>query len=196
MRPNYGSIVSLDGKKLVKIDEDTQYSYKYTGGTVRAPNGIRCAVFTDDSGKLYMQPWAVAGFFRRFGEKNIGAYLKNEQVIEMVKAYHLEHAKIQDLATKYNITENHCRDIVTGKAWRHITIGLIRQLHSGGHEAVVVSNKPAVKQKLSPAILPYVRRDIEVNKLSLAEVAAKYCISERHARRIASGQAWKQSDEQ
>lgn len=168
MRPTYGDIVSLDSTKLVKIDEDTQHSFRYTGNTVVAPGGVRCATFVGDDGTVYMQPWSMTARFRRRGEKNIGAFLKNEQVIEMVKLFVSGKEKIPALAAKYQITEDHCRDIVNGKSWRHITVGLIRQLRFGGGDmGTVVRNRPASRRKLSPSIVPFIRKDATVNRMKV-----------------------------
>lgn len=192
MRPKFGNMVSVDQSQLVKVDGDNCGQYKYTGNTVVATNGVRCATFADNNGKVYMQPWAIAGRFRRKGELNIHSSLKTDQVREMVRSFVLDKVDISTLAHKYNITEPHCKDIVTGHAWRHVTISLIHQLVNGNTAVpVVVSNKPKAKRKLSASLIPFIRKDKEVNKMTTKAIAKKYCISERHARRILVGEAWK-----
>lgn len=191
MRPNYGNIVSLDNKQLVTIDEDTQYNYKYTGQTVVATGGIRCATFVDDKGTVYMQPWSRAGFFKRKGEKNLMAQLNNNQVIEMVTSFYKDKAKVADLAIKYDITERHAYQIVSGHAWRHITLSLIRRFRTGASVPMVAANRPIGRRKLSATIVPFIRKDSTNNKMSVKQLAIKYCVSESQIRRILAGQAWR-----
>lgn len=192
MRPKFGDIVSVDNKQLVNIDDSNFSNYKYTGNTVVAENGVRCATFTDSKGLVYMQPWAIAGRFRRQGELNAGAFLKTDQVREMVRSFVLDKTDVPTLALKYNITESHCQNIVTGNSWRHVTINLIAQLRNGNLAlATVVYNKPKAKRKLSPSLIPFIRKDRTDQKMTTKALAKKYCVSERQIQRIVSGKAWK-----
>lgn len=189
MRPVYGEIVSLDNKNLIKVDEDNYTQFKYTGKTV-VENGVRCATFTNDKGEVYMQPWQLATKFRVKGEKNVGASLTTDQVREMVRSFILDKVDVQTLGVKYNITPRHVQEIVSGKSWRHVTIGLIYQLRKGNKNLpVVASNKPKSKCKLSAVLIPFIRKDKE-NKMTVAQLAVKYCVSRRQIQRILAGKAW------
>lgn len=192
MRPNFGDVVSVDNKKLVTIDEDNKNQYTYTGSTVVMGDGVRCATFTGPSGEVYAQPWAIAGMFRRQGQLNAGARLTNEQVREMVRAFVVDKTEIKSLATKYEITESHCENIVTGNSWRHITINYISQLKAGTVAPVLAAtNKPKGRNKLNPSIIPFILKDKKINKLPTKELSRKYCVSESQIRKIVAGKYWK-----
>ena len=192
MRPNRGIIVTLDNKSMVDVDDDNKFNYTYTGKTVVMGEGIRCATFSDGKGNVFAQPWSVAGYFRRKGQKNINARLNNEQVREMVRAFVLDKKPVEELAVKYDITKGHCQDIVSGNAWAHITRNLIFQLRQGNTKEVAVTvNKPKPRNKVSAALIPFIRRDKEVYKMATSAIAIKYCLSKRQTQRILAGQAWK-----
>lgn len=192
MRPNYGNVVSLDNKSLVKIDEDTKGNFQYTGTTVTMGDGVRCATFTNDKGEVFAQPWALAGMYRRKGEANLGSRLKNQQVRDMVKKFIIDKVSAKDLSVEYEISESHCEAMVTGNSWRHITVGLIHQLKNGNVAPVKVAvNKTRGRMKLSPTVIPFIIKDKVQMKLSTKDLAKKYCVSQRQIQRILSGKAWK-----
>jgi len=189
MTPNTGKLVSVDQKQLVEIDEDNKHNYKYSGNTV-VINDVRCATFTDTHGNVFAQPWQVAGIFRKKGEANINAHLKTNDVVDIVKSSIVNGKATKELAMKYNITPAYCRDIINGKAWKHITIALLNQLYNGTHKAamskppaVIATNNPKDKTKISQAIIPFLVKDKIVLKLSTKEIAKKYCLSERQVQR-------------
>jgi uncharacterized protein YggU (UPF0235/DUF167 family) len=193
MKPNFGKVVSLDNQRLVDVDDSNQSQYVYTGKTVVMGDGVRCATFINDKGDVFAQPWAISGKFRKPGELNAGSRLKNEQVREMVTLHVVGNVPVDVLAKKFDISKEHCQKIVSGQAWRHITVNLISHLRHAGSVGAVSSatNKPRAKNKLSPAIVPFLRKDHTVNKMTVALLAKKYCLSKSQVRKILAGKHWK-----
>jgi plasmid maintenance system antidote protein VapI len=184
MNPKATTIYNPDNKSYVSLSEDQVKDYSYTGQTEKV-GSVRCAVFTKD-GKKYYQPWDKLSFLRRRGENNISA--KNQSDVTY-----------NSLAEKYGVKPERISDIVNGRAWRHVTVGLIAQLRAGNKEVldscVSASNKQPRKKniKLNASLAKFIVRDHLLNKISIQDLANKFNLSESSVRRIVTGKAWKEA---
>jgi plasmid maintenance system antidote protein VapI len=200
MNPKATTIYNPDNKSYVSLSEDQVKDYSYTGQTEKV-GSVRCAVFTKD-GKKYYQPWDKLSFLRRRGENNISAKLTTAQVRAIVKeAYTKNQSDVtyNSLAEKYGVKPERISDIVNGRAWRHVTVGLIAQLRAGNKEVldscVSASNKQPRKKniKLNASLAKFIVRDHLLNKISIQDLANKFNLSESSVRRIVTGKAWKEA---
>jgi hypothetical protein len=179
-------------------NQDNIHDYKITGATQQV-GSVRCAVLKrDGDNRTYLKPWDQVSFLRRPGEQNIAAKLTTRQVRAIVKE---AYTKTQDETTfkamgeKYGVTANTISDIVHGKSWRHVTVGLIEQLKNGNKEVLesVVSASNDMKRKstkLNASIAKFMVRDHLLNKIPVKKLAEKYLVSESAARRVVTGKAW------
>lgn len=181
------------------IEQDNVRQYQITGKTEKVGN-IRCAVLKRDSdGKTYLKPWDQIANLRRPGENNISAKLKTAQVREIVKeAYTNPKSEVTfvSLAEKYGVQPETISNIVHGRAWRHVTRGLIQQLVNGNkavlENCVSASNDMKRKNtKLNPSMAKFIVRDYIINKIPIPKLADKYLLSISAIRRVVTGKSWK-----
>ncbi len=179
-------------------NQDNVHDYKITGETQRL-GSVRCAVLRKDGdSRTYLKPWDQVSFLRRPGEQNISAKLTTKQVRAIVKeAYTKTHDEttFKAMGEKYGVTAGTISDIVHGRAWRHVTVGLIQQLQNGNAEVLdsVVSASNDMKRKstkLNASIAKFMVRDHYLNKIPVKKLAEKYLVSESAARRVVTGKAW------
>lgn len=195
MNPVPGKILSAETNSHIEVSSETASNYNYTGKTEKV-GSIRCAVFKDANGKQYYQPWNDWRLYKR-GENNISAKLTTRQVRNMVKAYHVSKKTVEELAKHYSIEERTVISIVSGQSWKHVTVGLIQQYKVGNvnviEKAIVVTNSPKRKTKISAAIAKFIVRDYYLNNIKINVLTTKYCLSKSSIRRVLSGKAWKET---
>lgn len=132
------------------------------------------------------------------GEANLFAKLKTDQVRQIVTDAYTktrDETTFAKMAETYGVSAGTISDIVHGKSWRHVTIGLIAQLRMGNKEVVnsciSASGKVTKKSnKLNEGLAKFIVRDHFLNKISVKKLATKFCVSDSTIRRIISGQAW------
>jgi len=194
MNPMPGKIFCKDTKKYRTVDRSKAKNYKYTGVTEKI-GSVRCAQF-EYNGELFLQPWNEARL-RKPGESNISAKLKTKQVRAIVRAVLVNKTPIKVLAEKYDVDPSTIRSIASGRSWRHVTIGYIKQIRAGNvnavEECVEASNRKKSSHKLSPGMARFIVRDHFINKIPVKALAAKFCVSVRSIQRIVKGDAWKET---
>ena len=130
-------VFCVDTKRY--INDDSINELTVTGQTQKL-GSVRCAVLRrEGDSRTYLKPWDTVAFLRRPGEQNISAKLKTKQVRQIVKdAYLKPHDEVTfaSMAEQYGVTAKTISDIVHGRAWRHVTVGLIAQLKSGNKEVL------------------------------------------------------------
>lgn len=60
------------------------------------------------------------------GEKNPRSLLKTDDVLRIKTLYTIEGYTQRKIADKYNISQTHVSDIISGKRWKHVTKGLVK----------------------------------------------------------------------
>lgn len=182
-------------------NQENILDYKITGET-QTLGTIRCAVLRKEGdSRTYLKPWDQISNLRIPGENNISAKLTTRQVRALVKeAFTKTHDETTfvSLGEKYGITAAHASDIANGRAWRHVTLGLIEQLKNGNKEVldsvISASNKlKRKKNKLSPSVAKFMVRDHYLNKISVDKLATKYMVSKTTAQRVVTGKVWKEA---
>lgn len=179
-------------------NQENVQDYKITGATQRL-GSIRCAVLRKEGdSRTYLKPWDQISNLRVPGEGNISAKLTTRQVRAIVKEAYTktrDETTFKELGEKYGVTASHISDIVHGRSWRHVTVGLIQQLQNGNVEVLdsVVSASNDMKRKttkLNGSIAKFMVRDHYLNKIPVKKLAEKYLVSESAARRVVTGKAW------
>lgn len=193
MNPLPGKIFCKETKRFRKVDRKKAKQYKYTGVTEKI-GSVRCAQF-ECNGELFLQPWNEAKL-RKPGESNISAKLTTKQVRAIVRSALLNKTQTKTLAERYDVNPSTIRDIVSGRSWRHVTIGYIKQIRAGNvdvvERCVEASNKKKSPHKLSPSMAKFIVRDHFINKVAVKDLAKKFCVSIRSIQRIIKGDAWKE----
>ena len=188
--------------------EDKQYinqvdvkKFKITGKTEKF-GSVRCAVLkVDGDNNTYLKPWEQIVNFHQPGEKNVSAKLTTKQVREIVKEVYTkthDETTFVALAKRYNVSPATISNIAHGRAWRHVTRGLIYQLVHHNKEVlescISASNEMKRKTtKLSPSLAKFIVRDHFLNKISRKKLADKYLMSEAAIRKVVTGKAWKET---
>jgi hypothetical protein len=179
-------------------NQDDISDYKVTGTSQRL-GSVSCAVLKKDGdNKTYLKPWDKVAFIKVPGENNISAKLTTRQVRALVKeAFTKTHDETTfvSLGKKYGISASHASDIANGRAWRHVTVGLIEQLKNGNEEVIgsVISASNDLKRKtnkLSPSVAKFMVREHYLNNINVKALSKKYLVSESTARRVVTGKAW------
>jgi hypothetical protein len=179
-------------------NQENVKDYHITGETRRL-GSVRCAVLRrDGDGRTYLKPWDQISNLRVPGEGNISAKLTTRLVRQIVKEAYTktrDETTFKAMGEKYGVTAGTISDIVHGRAWRHVTVGLIQQLQNGNQEVLdsVVSASNDMKRKttkLSGSIAKFMVRDHYLNKIPVKKLAEKYLVSESAARRVVTGKAW------
>jgi hypothetical protein len=172
--------------------------YKITGAT-QLLGSIRCAVLSKEGDdKTYLKPWDQITNLKVPGEGNINAKLTTRQVRAIVKEAYTktrDETTFKELGEKYGVNASHISDIVHGRSWRHVTVGLIQQFEKGNIEVLdsVVSASNDMKRKttkLNGSLAKFMVRDHYLNKIPVKKLAQKYLVSESSARRVVTGKAW------
>lgn len=199
MKPKAVKSFCPDTKRFIFLDEDQVENFDYVGKTEKV-GSVRCAVFKNKDGKALYQPWEKFSFLRRKGEKNINSKLKTYQVRQIVKDVYLKpqgEVTFKSIADRYGVTEETISDIAHGRAWYHVTVGLIAQLKAGNKTVldacITASNKEPRKKnvKLNASLAKFIVRDHMLNKISVKKLADKFNLSESSIRRIVTGKVWK-----
>lgn len=179
-------------------NQDNVKEYNVTGETQRL-GSVRCAVLKrEGDSQTYLKPWDQIANLRVPGEGNIGAKLTTRQVRAIVKAAYtktVDDTTFKEIGEKYGVTAGTISDIVHGRSWRHVTVGLIEQLKNGNQEVLdsVISASNDRKRKttkLNGSMAKFMVRDHYLNKIPVKTLAKKYLISETSARRVVTGKVW------
>lgn len=194
MNPIPGKIFCKGTSRYRTVDRKEAKQYKYTGVTEKVGT-VRCAQF-ECNGELFLQPWNDIRL-RKPGESNISAKLTTKQVRAIVRSYLVNKTPAKVLAERYSVNESTIRSIVSGRSWRHVTIGYIKQIKAGNVDAVEkcveASNRKKSPHKLSPSLAKFIVRDHFINKIPIKALATKFCVSVRSIQRIIKGDAWKET---
>jgi len=194
MNPMPGKIFCKETKRYRKLDSEETKQYKYTGVTEKIGT-VRCAQF-ECNGDIFLQPWNEARL-RKPGENNISAKLKTKQVRAIVRAVLVNKTSAKVLAERYNVDPSTIRSIASGRSWRHVTVGYIKQIIAGNidvvEECVEASNRKNSSHKLSPGMAKFIVRDHFINKVPVKALAKKFCVSVRSIQRIIKGDVWKEA---
>jgi hypothetical protein len=187
-KPVFGRAYKPFSTSMVSVNAETadQWFYKRLVMWRRQ----EYALFRNNKGEEIMQSLRAIRFVRcKPGEDNIMSKLSNVQSIAIYQRANKgePHAA---LAVEFGVSEGTISAIKNLRARASVTLQFLNGTTKKAIAAAAVVATRNKGKKLSPSIASFIRKDRDVNRLSVKQIAIKYCVSERTIQRIVKGEMY------
>ena len=184
-KPVFGRAYKPFSNNMIPVDEKTvdQWFFKKLVMWGRQ----EYALFRNNKGEEIMQSLRAIRFVRcKPGEDNIMSKLSNVQSIAIYQRANNGEPQAA-LAVEFGVSEQTISAIKNLRARASVTLQFLNGTTKKSIAAAAVVATRNKGKKLSPSIANFIRKDKEVNRLSVKQIAIKYCVSERTIQRIVKG---------
>lgn len=186
-RPVPGRVRLVRGGSMVIAPDDLD-NWRFVEIRQQLSQGF--AVFEKNNIRVYQSLAYIRKVRLKPGEDNISAKLTNAESFDiLVRANSGEKPK--DLAQEFNISTDYVRDIKNFKARIGTHLKMLNKLENPVNDAKTVVASALKNHKLSPGLASFIRKDRQVMRMSVKDLAKKYCVSTRTIQRILANQMYK-----
>lgn len=191
-KPVFGRAFKPFSTEMVDVTPETigQWTFKKL---VRWKRG-EFALFFNGKGEEIMQSLRAIRFVRlRPGEENYMSKLSNEQGLEIFRRANLGETS-QTLAKEFGVSERYVNDIKNVRTRISVTLDYLNGTTEKKEPAKAVVASRNKGKKLSPSMARFIHADSKVQKMTVKQIAKKYCVSERTIQRILKGDMYRGSN--
>lgn len=189
-RPIYGHAFKPFSSETVEVKKEDLDSWNFRRLVSWGRKSY--ALFHNSKNEQIMQSLAAIRFIRcKPGEENINAKLSNEQGIEVFQRA-MAGESHEDLAEEFDITTGTVSRIKNLRARTRVTLDFLNGNEKKAVKTAVIVAKRNKGKKLSLSLARMVRSDFAVQRISIKELAKKYCVSVRTIQRILKNEMYKE----
>jgi DNA-binding NarL/FixJ family response regulator len=189
-KPVYGRAFKPFSFNMVEVNPDTVDQWRFKKLVMWKRQEF--AMFTNSKGEEIMQSLRAIRFVRcKPGEENYMAKLSNAQGLEIFQRASKGESNAA-LASEFKVAESTVSAIKNLRTRTRVTL---EYLNGGTKKAETAKAVVATRNKghkLSPSMAIFIRRDKDVNRLTVKQIATKYCVTERTIQRIVKGEMYEE----
>lgn len=187
-KPVFGRAFKPFSLQMVEVTPETVDQWKFKK-TVRWKRN-EYALFINAKGEEIMQSLRAIRFIRlRPGEDNLMAKLSNEQGLEIFRRANTGESNAA-LAKEFGVSERYVSDIKNVRTRISVTLDYLNGTNEKKEPAKAVVASRNKGKKLSPSMARFIHADSKIQKMTVKQIAKKYCVSERTIQRILKGEMY------
>lgn len=190
-KPVFGRAFKPFSTDMVEVNSDSVDQWRFKKLVMWKHQEF--ALFYNGKGDEIMQSLRSIRFVRcKPGEENYMSKLSNAQGLEIFQRANKGESHTT-LATEFGVAEGTISAIKNLRARTRVTLDFLNGNTKKAEKAKAIVATRNKGRKLSPAMATFIRKDKNVNRLTIKQIATKYCVSERTIQRIVKGDMYHES---